>query len=208
MAATLTNFTVAANSNRVLIVSVYAKYGVPTPGSIDGVTYGTTAMTEVPFAITPNYTNGTNRSGIVKLYYLKDPATGTPQSITATVTGTPQRVFVGAISLYDAYVHGVEPIGNVNWADGGASTTVNTSISTTSNNSWLVDVFAGDSTYGASATAGAGQTSHWSIPNVQGCSGGSTKPVASAGPTSMSWTLASAQTIALLDVVAEIKIAQ
>jgi hypothetical protein len=208
-AATTTpaSFTVAANSNRVLIVSVYVRSADPTAPSIDGVTYGTTAMTEVTGSII-SFTNGSNRSGRVKLYYLKDPTAGSALNVTATFNAAHAAVHIGVVSLYDAYVHGVDPIGAVATANGGATNTVTTNITTITNYSWLVDMMASDRGSGT-WTPGSSQTEQWGQTAGSGFSAGSTKPVTTAGATSMSWGLGTAQLLlAFLDSVAEIKIAQ
>jgi len=191
-----------------LIVAVSAKAGSQTVPGILTVTWGTTAMTLVPGS-TNSYTKPAPqpRGGIAALYYLKNPAAGM-DSITATFDASYSILQIGVVSLYDAYVHGVDPIGKVAKTDAGAgSTVVSTSITTTANNSWLVDMVAGDGNSGG-FTSGALQTLRWSQTAAQGCSAGSTQPTTSFGGYGMSWTLVTAQTNALLQSVAEIKIAQ
>ncbi len=201
-------FSIAANSNRILVASVYVK-STGTAPTISSVTYGGTGMTLVPGSAQTHAIAGPpNRYMLAALYYLKDPAAGTALSVTATISVTPNIVWVGAVSLYDAYVHGgSDPIGTVAKTDAGATNAVTTNLSTAADYSWLVDVMAGDST-SSSFTAGVGQISRWSGSAGQGCSASSTKPTATAGAASMGWTLGTSQPGALIHSVAEIKIAQ
>ncbi len=202
-AATLSGFTVAPNSNRVLVAAVYARK--TNNPSISGVTYGGASMTLVPGSEITGSVTSPKHGILAALYYLKDPAAGTAD-VVATAPGA-QVVQIGVISLYDAYVHGGnDPIGAVSSQSAGAVTTVTTNITTTSDYSWLVDAVAGDAS-STGFTADVGQMARWSQSAASGSSAGSTKPAASSGATTMKWSLGTAQG-ALVHCVAEIKIAQ
>ncbi len=202
-------FKISANPNRVLIVSVCAQ-ATGTAPSISSVTYGANAMTLVPGSLITADNGGAPAAFLTAaLFYLKNPPAEEELYVYATLGAPAERVILGAVSLYDAYVHGVDPIGSVAVTNAGASNTVTTNISTTSAFSSLVDMMASEGPWGPSLSVAAGQTMQWSAGSTEGCtSGGSTKPVASAGPTSMTWTLGSAQSYALLNSVVEIKIAR
>jgi hypothetical protein len=206
---TLANVNVASNANRVLIIEVCARSNTLDMPTITGVTYGGTGMALVPGS-TVTYTNNIDQVMLVALYYLKNPAVGTASVVAnLSASGNVQIAEVAAISLFDAYVHGGnDPIGAVATYDNGVAdgTTAYTGITTTSNCSWLVDVVTGNAT-STSFAPGAGQMTRWSF-SVNNCGAGSTKPVASAGATAMSWTLGTAQPWRILQSTAEIKIAR
>lgn len=206
---TLANVAVAGNSNRVLIAEVCARSDTTDTPIVSGVTYGGTDMTLVPGS-TITYTNNNDQVMVAALYYLKNPTEGTA-SVVATLSASAnvQTAMLAAIWLYDACVHGGnDPIGAVATYDNGVpnGSTACTSITTTSDCSWLVDVVTGNFT-SVSFTPGALQTTRWAY-SVNNCGAGSTKPVNSACSTTMSWTLGTVQTWRILQSTAEIKIAR
>lgn len=156
-------------SNLVLVVSVTF---VGTATSI-ATTYNGVSMTLIDTA-----TTGTTNS---LLYYLLNPSTGI-NSISCSFSGTPD-IYGGAVSLT-----GVSALDAHNKSI-GTTNAVTTSVTTVSDNTWIVDGMTGSQ--GATVTVGGSQTQRQKTLYVASTTifGMSTRgPVTPAGSTAMSWT--------------------
>ncbi len=171
------NHLVAGN-NRVLLVgiSTFDQTGVSM------VRYSGTALTRVG----AGQTCLGNRCR-VEIWQLTAPALGT-NSVTVTLSGNASGV-AGAVSLTE--VDQTTPIEASSYsnASGVGNATPAVTVTTLSNNAWLMDTLAAETT--DPATPAGGQIARWNGSNqIRGA--GSTKgPMSPAGATSMNWTLGS-----------------
>jgi hypothetical protein len=169
--------TVANQSNRVLIV------GVQTEGSSSiqptSVTYNGAAMTNVGQAEATS-------SGIfqdVSQWYLIAPAVGTANVVVTWPSAVTDQT-AGAIGLYGVAQQSPEASAT-SFNNSGATTT---DITTLTDGAWVVDMFGSGQDLG-DLSPGSGQTQRYTQSSSATTSGGgSTKSVASAGATSMTWT--------------------
>lgn len=169
--------TVANQSNRVLIVGVQAENGSIRHPS--GVTYNGVALTQIN---TANVGSGTRQC--VSLWYLLAPAVGTA-NVVVTWSSSVSNATAGAISLYN--VAQAAPEANATSVNNSGATTTN--ITTLTDGAWVVDMFGSGN--GGGLSAAGGQTARFT--NTSGSTtagGGSTKPVATAGATSVTWSQA------------------
>ena len=145
---TITNsaFTVAANSNRVLIVSA-ARYGAG--GDISSVTWnaGAESFTRAVFDDDP-------LSGRTEIWYLVNP-TATTADIVTTWNATTGRRGAGVYSYYNC--DQTSPIGVTNSTNGVGTTTTGT-ITPTTTGSLIVDCEVSSSNVAATDTLTAGWT--------------------------------------------------
>jgi hypothetical protein len=168
---------VANQSNRVLIV------GVQTEGSSSiqptGVTYNGVAMTKVGQA----EATGSGIYQDVSQWYLIAPAVGTA-SVVVTWPSAVTDQTAGAIGLYGVAQQAPEASGT-NFNNSGATTT---NITTLTNGAWVVDMFGSGQDVG-DLSPGSGQTQRYTQSSSSTTSGGgSTKPITTAGATSVTWT--------------------
>ncbi len=174
--------TVASQSNRMLVVGIQNESS-STSSSCQITSgypkYNGVAMTKIASRVTTT----ASTYQCAALYYLAAPATGanTVQvNFDAAVDAT-----AGAVSLYNVKQSAPDASNSSN----NDSAATSTSVTTTSANSWVVDVFGSGQALG-DLNSGASQTNRV----LQDASGGSTsggmstKTVASPGSTTMSWT--------------------
>jgi len=148
---TITNsgFTVAGNSNRILIVSAGQQDLTGVPGEISGVTWnGVENFTRAVFL-----ENGSGTRS--EIWYLVNP-TATTADVVTTWGGASNRRGAGVYSYYN--VHQASPIGVTNTDSGTSSSTTGT-ITPTTTGSLIVDVEISDSSAAGTDTLTAGWTS-------------------------------------------------
>lgn len=121
--------------NRILFVSAQALGS----GSLSGVTYNNVAMTEAT-------TLGNIGTGILKLFYLINPASGSNAVVVSSATNT----IWGSASSYTG-VDQSSPIDNTA-TNSNTSTSIATSVTTIANNCWVVGAVETDA---SASTAGA-----------------------------------------------------
>jgi hypothetical protein len=175
--------TVANQANRMLVVGVTSELAASSFCQASSVTYGGAALTRIGQAVAGGV------SGVpyecVSLWYRAGPASGTA-TVGVTFAGTMDGATAGAVSLSNVE-QGPPDASNTSFSNSGVTST---SVTTAVANSWVVDVFGSDHRVGNLAP-GAGQTARWSR-NAGGSAtdsgASSTKPVAVAGPTTLSWT--------------------
>lgn len=160
-------------SDRILIVAISKQNNA----AISSVEYDGEALTN----IRSDDIDG-NTAAHTSLWYLVDPHTGTHDVvIQAGVLDAP--VVVGVISFTG--VDQTNPIDAQNGST-GTSTTPATSVTTVTNEAWVVDVV---STNGGTTSVGPGQVERWN--DIQGGTtrgSGSTEFTSLAGTFQMSWT--------------------
>ncbi len=180
--------TVGSGSNRILIVAVAGEDSSSTDLNISSVTYGGTAMTLVPNSTS---TEGTTYLQKTALYYLLSPAVGTA-TVTVTYSGSVAERSGGSISLFNVDQAGAEAVatnGNT------GSNSISTNITTLTDGSWVIDV-VGCGNAGTFTTTTSGMTERYDVQNDSASAAGSTKPVASAGSTTVSWQHSGANRLA------------
>jgi hypothetical protein len=171
-----------AGTNRILVVGVSIRNNAGQFVNANGVTYAGT-----PLTLVGSQNNGT--SVRVELWQGVAPAVGTA-NIVVTLSAS-ARFVGGAVSLTG--VDQTSPVdGSGSSFASGSSATPSVSVTTTTNNAWVVDVLA--TRLNATATVGPGQTSRWNTDTGAGPNGvlgaGSTEgPKTPAGGVTMSWSL-------------------
>ena len=145
---TLTNssFTVASNSNRILIVCAF-RYS--SGGDISGITWnGSEAFTRAKFQ------DGSTETGRTEIWYLVNP-TATTASVVTTWDASTTRRGAGVYSFYN--VKQTSPIG-VTADDDGTATVTTSTITPTTAGSMIVDVIGSGSNGAPVDTLTAGWT--------------------------------------------------
>lgn len=162
-------------SDRALVVGVTQAF---SPIAVSTVTYAGVAMTLVR-----TDTQGANMR--TDLYVLANPASGANNVI---VTMAASAYFIGtAVSLTG--VHQTTPTDTHNGANGSSSGTTSISLTTVTDQAWIVDCIATDDN---SITANAGQTQRMNLASTGGVGGASSKgPVTPAGATTVGWAVTS-----------------
>ena len=172
--------TIGSGSNRILIVLALAEDTSESDTTITSITYNSTAMTEV---------SGTNvwESPLrANMYYMLEtdlPSSGA-YTIEITYQGTVSDLAGGAISLTGVKQQAAEAVAT---GSDGDNTVISTNITTQTDGAWVIDLVGGDRVESFFTTTSgmverfddAGSNTHTAA--------GSTKPVASAGSTTMSW---------------------
>lgn len=167
----LCNFlhTVSPGNDRILIV------GINKAGStaISSVEYDGLALTEIR-------SDGNSANARTSLWYLVNPPVGTAD-IVITV-GSIEIISAGSISLTG--VDQTNPI-NVHNGASGTSNTPTLTLTTTNDETWIVDVVGASD---GAMTAGAGQIKRWEDVAGSTRAAGSTEFTSSDGTYAMSWS--------------------
>lgn len=171
-----------SGADRVLIVGVSMFDITDSDRTVTGITYNSVAMTNI--REDDNDTDDISTS----IWYLINPATGS-NTIEVTLNGTNIGVIGGAMSFTG--VDQSAPIEANNGDTTAAGTSLSTSVTTVTNNAWVVDTVAHfNSDIIGAITAGGSQTEAWeessgSQRNGAGSYRGPESPPAS---TAMAWT--------------------
>ena len=171
------SFTVGSGSNRLLIVTASYWEDVAGTGTITGITYAGTSMTQVVTA--------TETAMSTYIYRLVAPTSGTNNIVITTSGATDSRKF-GVISFTG--VNQTTPINASNTAIASTSGPLTASLTTTVANTMLVDAASNFSAN--TITPGTGQTVIFNTTSNGVSGGASYKAFASTGSTSMQWTTA------------------
>lgn len=174
--------TIGTNDNRILVVGVGSDGSTTADYSASGVTYNSVAMTKINgFQYTANGWDG--GYDWISLWYLIAPDTGSHNIVVSFTTTPDNGASAIGISLYGVVQQAPEANGSTT---NNNVTPVTCSITTQTNNAWVVDIMA-DNFSSTDGTPGTGQTGRGRQSNAQDTEM-STKPVASAGATSTSWS--------------------
>ncbi len=162
------NHTLGTGSNKAIVVGVIVK-DVSSTGVISSVTYNSTSMTAAYAEVID-----TKRDHMRQFYLATSLAAGT-YSVAVTLTSNAQ----GSKAVASSYF-------------GGTNTTPSVSITTVNSNAMIVDALCQNGTNSETATSPQADTltDVTSIPSL----GKSDKTLATAGATTMSWTLGAAPT--------------
>jgi archaellum component FlaF (FlaF/FlaG flagellin family) len=161
-----------SGSDRILILGISKQNNA----ALNTVTYGGEDLTELRADDVDGNTNAHT-----SLWYLVDPPTGS-NTVFIGVGLLDTDIVVGAISFTG--VNQTDPFDAVNGATGN-SATASTTLTTTTNEAWLIDVVG---TNGGTVSVGAGQLERWNDIQASVRGAGSTEFTSSPGTFSMSWT--------------------
>jgi polygalacturonase len=178
--------TIGSGVNRAMVIAVGEADSVASPdqyATVTSVTFNGIYATPIPGSMVYGGTSGMVQS---QLFYLLDselPAAGT-YTVQVNLTGTIGGISAGAVSLAGVSQGPPEAV-TTNKNTSGANL-ISTSITTLTNNAWVVDVLEDGDT--ATLTANTGQTLQWQAEAALGTAGSSTEAVATAGPVSLGWS--------------------
>ncbi|MHC4738551.1 MAG: beta strand repeat-containing protein, partial [Planctomycetota bacterium] len=182
--------TVGTGSDRILIVGIAGEDGDESDLIISSVTYGSANMTFV------SGSSATGGTGVFKmkteLYYLLNPDSGT-DTVTVTYSAPVTSRCGGTISLSNVKQQTAEAVAT---SANESTNNISTNITTQTDGAWVVDV-VGCGSSGSFTTTAAGMTERFDVTTIDSSGAGSTKPVASAGSTTMSWEHTGANRMAL-----------
>jgi pectate lyase len=183
--------TLGAGTDRIVIIGVAAENSTAANAAVAGVTFNGVAATAVPNSLISG--GGT---GIIEteLFYVLNSSLPAPGTYTIQVTfhGSIQGASTGAISLFGVNQSAPESVATS--VDTSGADSIATSITTHTNGAWVVDV-AGSGNSGT-FTAASGQSLRWGIAASGMTGASSTRPVATAGSTTLSWTHSGANRLA------------
>ncbi len=150
--------TAGTGTNRMLVVAVAvgATTGAGNPPTASGVTYGGTALTLVGSRISG--TGGAADDAWAYLYRLVNPGAG-PSNVIVTLSGA------GSIAAGATTFTGVDPVNPMGTVASNSATSGNASVVVSATaNDLVFDTVSRDE--GPTLTAGAAQTSLWSVTNL------------------------------------------
>lgn len=171
-----------SGSDTILFVSAFAPY--PSTGSTTGVTYAGVAMTKVD-------SNKPQANWDYSLWYLVNPAAGANNVVCTSSTSVSGSFYMSMAVSYTGASQTGQP--DASGKANGSSTTLNQSVTTVADNSWVIG--AGMSGAGT-PTASTGVTSRNSQTFCR--IGDSNGPKTPAGSYSMTYTTGSSDNWGLL----------
>ncbi len=186
--------TIGCERSRVLIVGVEVEDTSAADSVVSSVTYNGVNMTR---AVSVQQSS-TGFIMDVEIWYLLEanlPDAGS-YTITVTTTGPTRERYGGGISLYN--VLQAAPEATSTQTTGSPPATFNTTITTLTNGAWVVDAIGSGNFNSAFTTSQMGQVERYDSGTTGGSStgAGSTKPVATAGLTTMGWNQTGANRMA------------
>jgi len=169
--------TTGSNDNRMLIVGVEIEDTSTADCVVTAVTYGGTPLTKVT-----SVNAGSSTYMCVSLWYLTSPLSGSA-TVSVTTAGTVANIVSGTISLYNVAQQGPEAF-NTNTVTNQSS--ISTSLTTVTDNAWVVDAVGSGEDSGFSS--GSGQTEKYDRDSSSMQGAGSTRLVPTASVTATQWT--------------------
>ncbi len=171
------------DSNKLLVVGLAAEDTSTSELVISSVKYNGVDMHIVAGS---SSTVGTGMRMKTDLYYLLDselPSSGT-YTVTVTYAGIIAYINGGAVSLAHVKQQAREAVAINSNTD---LLTISTNITTLTNGAWVIDV-VGSGEVGSFTTTTTGMVERWDVASGTSKGAGSTKPVETAGSTTMSWS--------------------
>ncbi len=162
-------------SDLVLLIAISARDSSSADRTVNSVTYNSVACTRIQV----NDNSDVRRT---EIWALSNPSTGA-NNVVVTMGGTCSTLTVCAVSLTGAGT--IITSGGV--SQGGSTTSASTTLTSLVDNSWLFGVLH-TSNGGSSYVEGSGQTNRFSQAGTASDVQVSTKPITTAGSSSMSWT--------------------
>ncbi len=183
--------TIGSGTDRFLLVGVAVEDATTTDANVTSVTYNGVGLTAVPGSKVSG-----GGSGIIQteLFYGIGSGLGAagPHSLTVTFQGPVDGVSASGVSFFG--VSQAAPEAAVARTDTSGADTISSTVTTRSANALVVDVVGSGNS--GSFTPGSGQTERRDLA-ASGMTGAmSSKPVATAGTTTMSWTHSGANRLA------------
>jgi polygalacturonase len=178
--------TLGAGANRAIVIAVGEADSVASPDQyavVTSVLFNGVYATPVPNSVIYGGTSGMVQTQLFYLLEPELPAAGT-YTIQVNLAGSIAGISAGAVSLF-----GVNPGPPEAVATSKATTGVNlisTTITTLTNNAWVVDLVEDGDT--AVLTANSGQTIAWQGEAKLGTGGSSTEAVPTAGAVTLGWS--------------------
>ena len=174
--------TIGGGSNRLLVVSIGVEGDYPSVAEVNSVTYNGTSLTKAVENDVGAYQN-------TEIWYMLEsnlPAAGS-HTVQITTSGIPNdSIKAGAISVSGAAQSGPEATNSQD--DNGAGWgTIQTSVTTLTDGAWVFDCVG--SGQAITFTPNAGQTERFDVTTGSSGAAGSTKAVATAGSTTLGWTM-------------------
>ena len=171
--------------SRAIVIAVGEADSIPSPDQyavVTSVTFNGVYATPIPNSTIYGGTSGMVQTQLFYLLESELPAAGT-YTIQVNLAGSIAGISAGAVSLIGVSQGPPEAVAT-NRNTSGADL-ISTSITTLTNNAWVVDVVEDGDT--AVLTANTGQTLAWQAEAKLGTGGSSTEAVATAGPVTIGW---------------------
>lgn len=183
--STITGFALGQGSgnDRIVVVFLSAEDAISGNTDVSSCTFNGTSMTALSASKV-----GTTTLCNVESYYILDtdlPSGSGSYDIVGNFGGTCDGVIIQAISIYGAYQGLPEDSGSN--ADASSPTSLSASVTTITDNAWILDGIAEGTSI--TATPGSGQTERQDVSVGTQAAQCSTKPVATAGSETTSWSM-------------------
>jgi hypothetical protein len=175
-----------SGSSRAVVIAVGEADSVASPDQyavVTSVTFNGVYATPVPNSVVYGGTSGMVQTQLFYLLEPELPAAGT-YTIQVNLAGSIAGISAGAVSLIGVSQGPPEAV--VTGKNTSGADLLSTSITTLTNNAWVVDVLEDGDT--AVLTANSGQTLAWQAEAKLGTGGSSTKVVPTAGATTLGWS--------------------
>ncbi len=172
--------------NRSVVIAVGAADSIASPDAssvVTSVTFNGVYATPVPGSLVYTGTSGNVQSQLFYVLESELPASGT-YTIQVNLAGSVAGISAGAVSLIGVSQGPAEAV--ITNKNGSGANLLSTTITTLTNNAWVVDLLEDGDV--ATLTANPGQTIAWQASAALGTGGSSTEAVATAGPVSIGWT--------------------
>ncbi len=185
--------TITGGSGRALVVGVQVEQTQVDTSvdavmpSIASVTYNGVAMTEVP---NTGIETGTGYKLMTEMFYMleADLPAGGAYDVVVNLDAKAEDITAGAVSLTGVKQQAPEASASFS-LNGSVPTTITNSITTVSDNAWIVDIIStGNQATVYAPDPATGNVQRWNIAAVSSLSAGSTKAAGAAGETAMGWT--------------------
>ena len=175
-----------SGGSRAVVIAVGEADSVASPDQyavVTSVTFNGVYATPIPNSTVYGGTSGMVQTQLFYLLEPELPAAGT-YTIQVNLAGSIAGVSAGAVSLIGVNQGPPEAVAT-NKVTSGADL-ISTTITTLTNNAWIVDLVEDGDT--ATLTANAGQTIAWQAEAKLGTGGSSTEAVPTAGAASLGWS--------------------
>jgi hypothetical protein len=185
--------TIGGKNKRILVVGIAGEDNNVNDLVVNSVVYNNVSMSLVEDSSVTVSSGG--NSVKTELYYLLDANLPFPPgdyNVIVTYNGSVSKRCGGAISLANVKQQDREAVAT---SSNIAQDTISTNIITQTDNAWVVDV-VGCGNSGSFLTNASGMMARFNVNSDSSAAAGSTKPVASAQETTMSWTFSGANQLA------------
>jgi len=181
--------TLGTGTSRAVVIEVGSEDTVASPDAnavVTGVYFNGVYATPVPNSLEYGGTSGMAQT---QLFYLTDselPATAGTYTVEVDLSGSVAGISAGAISLFGVNQGPPEAVAINRITSGCNPCKLSTSITTLTNNAWLIDAVEDGEL--DPLTVNTGQTVAWTGEATGGTGGSSTEVVATAGAATIGWS--------------------